>query len=190
MAKSFLSGLNNKEPTGNKLPFKKIALVAGALLVAFGLGLGLFLWQNNASRQNVQTEQKETPVNERMPQGAAEESIAQVRNGDYKGAQEGLEQELKTTDDKASKQKLLIQQAVNAYNQKKYDDSLAYARKAIALDDNYLANVTAAQAAEAADERAAAAAYYRAALAKLSKDNPLYEVEQEQLKDSIRRVSR
>lgn len=188
MAKSFLSGENNKKKRdGRKLPLKKIAIVAGVMLAAFGLGLAAFLLQQGTPQQDQQ--QPEETVSERQPEGAVEESIAQIRDGDYAGAQQRLEEELKSTDDDERAHRLLIQQAVNAFNEEKYDDSLAFAREAIERIDNYQANSMAAQAAEAAEDFAAAEQYYRATLAKLDKDNPLYESEKENLEESIKRVS-
>lgn len=191
MAKSFLSGQNsNKKKNNSTLPLRKIALVAGALAAALGLGLIAFMLQQSALRQNVQEEQpRGTAIRNIKPEGAIEKSQAQLFKGDYGAAQKILEDELASTEDERRAQELLIQQAVNAYNKKKYDESLVFAREAVSLIDNYQANSMAAQAAEAAGDFAAAESYYRATLAKLRTDHPLYDAKKDSLEADIQRVS-
>lgn len=200
MAKSFLSGQNNKSnkpKNGNKksplkkLPWKKIGLVAGVLALAFALGVGAFWLQNGFPEKQdngASQEENNVPVSEIEPEGAIEESAALAFNGKYEAAQQRLEKARQNESSDERAQELVIQQATNALNAERYEEGLRYAREAIDLNDSAAANRLAGQIAEENGQLAAAAEYYRAALQKIDTDSKV--VRQEvMLKQAIERVS-
>lgn len=194
MAKSFLAktGENKQKdaPPRRQLPWRKIGLIAGGILLAFLLGIGVFWLQNNIGQQAGKEDSKFT--NELPPKGPIEESIILSLKGDYDGAQKYLEKELAKTPSKEQKHALLLQQSTNAYNAQKYEESLGYAQEAIKVSDNYLVNKAAGEAAEASGQKSVAADYYRTALQRLSEeeDNTWSNADKQRtLDEAIARVS-
>lgn len=192
MAKSFLSGQNVQKGKGAKLPWKKIVLVVAALVTAFGLGVGLFLFQNykkeNQENNSASSSQQDELGNTIEQDNVVLKAESLSAGGDYDGAQALLKKAIEDEPNKEQAQYLVMQQAVNALNAKKHAESLAYAREAIELEDNFSANQLAGRAAEAAGELNEAEKYYRIALEKFYKANADPQ-EERLLKEDIERVS-
>lgn len=197
MAKSFLAGqggnTGNKKPkkSGKQLPWKKIGLASGILILAFALGVGAFLLQNGFNGNTGDQTQEESKVSPEdiKPEGAIEESVALSLKGDYDAAQKRLEEEIKTSDNKERSQELVIQQSFNAYNAEKYEESLRYGQEAIEIENNKEANLVSAYAAEAAGQLELAENYYRAALEKIDPNDRRFDRQRQDLEEAIERVS-
>lgn len=173
---------------------KKAVLTAGiaVLAVAVIAGSSMFYLRyqgdDDASPGGTAATERRPDARTQKPQGPLEESIAKAGAGQYDAAQTLLGEEVRRTGDSRSAHDLLLQQSANAYNAKKYNESLSYARKAIERHDNSSANKLAGRAAEKAGQLKVAQGYYQKALSKLPGGGRSRAVEEDDLRQSIERM--
>lgn len=124
-------------------------------------------------------------LSELKPEGPVEQSSAKAASGDYAGAQQILDDALKSEKDADERHELLTQKANNAINAGKYSDALTYTEQAKQTVDSFKANVLIGRIYERMGQPQSAIAPYQKAL-ELIKDDPNYDNDQILLEEKLK----
>lgn len=173
-----------------KLPHvrpKLAGLVVLVILAATGLvfaSLWAFRgWQqdrvNNAMHAG--TKQAENA----QPEGVADEAQAQAWKGDIDGADSTLQAAIAAATSEEEKHRLLVQLAVIALNSNRHQKALDSIAEAEKYGASKASSDTGALAAEESKNRPLAILYYTKSLERVSKSDPLYHKEVQNIQEKI-----
>jgi len=183
-----------KEPTPGKGKKKQIiTAVVVVLVLALAVGAGVLLqWlqhkggsgNKGATTDTTQLDSSGTQVQNTLP-----DSVKSAQNaaamGDYSQSNKDIANSIATSKDNDEKFELYIQQGVNDENEGKYADAVAAYKSAEALKQTWAIYENLGRATAATGDKTAAIAYYKKALSMVPDNDPLKDLEKNQLQENI-----
>jgi len=185
-----------KAPTVWKGKKKQIiTAVVVVLLIALAVAAGVFVqWlqhKGNPNNKGATTDTSSLGGDQTgaLAQNSLPSSVKDAQglaaNGNYDQSNKEIASSIASSSDNSEKFELYIQQGVNAENEGKYADALTAYKNAEKLKQTWAIYENLGRASEETGDKAGALSYYRKALSMVPDNDPLNQLEKNQLQANI-----